>query len=96
MPKQEKGCWTGLKGCKNQLLISKAIFQECKSRKKNVFMAWINYHISYWKTSVCLHTERKIIETEDLEKQHGIFQGASLSPLPFCISLMPLTEQLNN
>ena len=45
---------------------------------------------------MCVHTEGKIIETADLETQHGIIQGDSLSPLPFCISLMPLTEQPNN
>jgi len=48
-----------------------------------------------WKTSMHLHTEGKITETEDLEIQHGIFQGDSLTPLLFCISLIPLTEQLN-
>ena len=51
--------------------------------------------MSYWKTSMRLHTEWKIIETEDLEIQRGIFQGNSLSPLLFCISLIPFTEQLN-
>jgi len=35
MPKEQKGCWSGSKGCKDQLLISKAILQECKYRKKN-------------------------------------------------------------
>jgi hypothetical protein len=35
MPKEQKGCCSGSKGCKDQLLISKAILQECKRRKKN-------------------------------------------------------------
>jgi hypothetical protein len=43
MPKEQKGCNRGSKGCKDQLLISKAIPQECKSREKNVRMAWIDY-----------------------------------------------------
>ena len=38
--KEQKGCCRGSKGCKDQLLMSKAILQECKSRKKNVHMAW--------------------------------------------------------
>ena len=42
-----------------------------------------------------LHTEGKIIETEDLEIQRGLFQGHLLSPLLFCFNLNPLTEQLN-
>jgi len=28
-----------------------------------------------------LHTEGNLIETEDIEIQHGIFQGKSLSPI---------------
>jgi hypothetical protein len=50
---------------------------------------------SYWKTSMALHTEGKIKETEGLEIQRGLFQGDSLSPLLFFVSLIPLAEQLN-
>jgi len=32
-PEEHKGC-CGSKGCKDQLLISKAIVQECKRRKQ--------------------------------------------------------------
>jgi hypothetical protein len=32
---------------------------------------------------------------EEIEIQRGIFLGDSLSPLPFCICSIPLTEQLN-
>jgi hypothetical protein len=39
-----------------------------------------------------LHIEGKIIE--DLEIR-GMLQGHTLSPLLFCISLIPLIEQLN-
>jgi len=123
MPKEQKGCCRGSKGCKDQLLISRAILHEHKNRKKNVCMAWTNYQkafdsvphswiikslqlieinnkmifltkeaLSFWKSSMHLHTEGKITDTEDLEIQCGIFQGNSLSPLLFCISLIPLTE----
>ena len=126
MPKEQKGCCRGSKGCKDQLLISKAILQECKCRKKNLCMAWINYQkafdrvphswiiksleiigintkvisftkkvMGYWRTRMRLHAENKLIETEDIKVQCGIFQGDSLSPLIFCICLLPLTEQLN-
>ena len=49
------------------------------------------------KTRMCLHAENKfiLVETEDIKIQCGIFQGDSLSPLLFCICLIPLTEQLN-
>jgi hypothetical protein len=33
IPKEQKGCYRGSKGCKDQLLISKAILQECKRRE---------------------------------------------------------------
>jgi hypothetical protein len=44
---------------------------------------------------MCVHTKNKLIETEEIEIQRGIFQGDSLSPLLFCICLTTLTEQLN-
>jgi len=42
-----------------------------------------------------LHTDGKIMWTEDIEVQCGIYPGDSLSTLLFCISLIHLTEQLN-
>jgi hypothetical protein len=36
MTKEQKGCRRGSKGCKDQLLISKAILQECKCKKKKI------------------------------------------------------------
>jgi hypothetical protein len=126
IPKEQKGCSSGTKGCKDQLLISKAILHECKSRKKNLSMAWIDYQkafdrvpysriiksleliginnkvisftkkvIAYWRKCMCLHAEHKLIQTEDMKIECRIFQGDSLSPLLFCICLIPLTEQLN-
>jgi hypothetical protein len=34
LPKEQKGGCSGTKGCKDQLLLSKAIVQECKRKKK--------------------------------------------------------------
>jgi hypothetical protein len=33
IPQEQKECYRGSKGCKDQLLISKAILQECKCKK---------------------------------------------------------------
>ena len=49
-----------------------------------------------WKTRILLHPGNTVIEMEDIQIQCGIFQGNSLSPLLFCICLIPLTEQRNN
>ena len=34
IPKEQNGCYRGSKECKDQLLISREILQECKHRKK--------------------------------------------------------------
>jgi len=47
MPKEQKGCCSGSKGCKDQLLISKEILQECKCTKKNLCMAWTDYQEAF-------------------------------------------------
>jgi hypothetical protein len=44
---------------------------------------------------MCLHAEQKLIKTEHIKIECGIFQAQSLSILLFCICLIPLTEQLN-
>jgi hypothetical protein len=49
IPKEQKGCRRGTNGCKDQLLISKAILQECKRRKKNFSMAWTDYQKAFDK-----------------------------------------------
>jgi hypothetical protein len=125
MPKEQKGGCSGTKGCKDHLLLSKTKLQECKRKKKNLSMAWIDYQkasdrvphswiikslelngtnnkviaftkmVMTWRTHMPLHAENRLIETEDIKIQCGIFQGDSLSPLLFCICLKTLTEQLN-
>jgi hypothetical protein len=41
LPAEQKECDPGSKGCKNQLMISKAMYEDCKKRKKNLSVAWI-------------------------------------------------------
>jgi hypothetical protein len=51
--------------------------------------------MSCWgKKSISLYAEEKLIETEEIEIQCGIFEADSQSPLLFCNSFIPLTEQL--
>jgi hypothetical protein len=43
LPAEQKGCHSASKGCKDQLLISKEILEDCKKRRMNLNMAWIDY-----------------------------------------------------
>ena len=42
-PVEQKGCIKGSYGCKEQLLINKAIIEDAKARKKNLTTAWVDY-----------------------------------------------------
>ena len=42
LPAEQKGCFLGSKWCKDQL-ISKAVYEDCKRRNKNLSIAWIDY-----------------------------------------------------
>jgi len=41
LPIELKGCHPGSKGCKDQLMISKAIYEDWKRRNENFSIAWI-------------------------------------------------------
>jgi hypothetical protein len=51
LPEKQKWCSRGTKGCKDQILISKAIQRECKSRKKSLSTAWIDYQKAFDRVS---------------------------------------------
>ena len=48
-----------------------------------------------WNTRLILKTKQKVMQSLPIQIQRGIFQGDSLSPLLFCIALIPLTNELN-
>jgi hypothetical protein len=47
LPAEQKGCHPGSKGCKVQPMTSKAIYKECKRRKKNLSIACIDYQKAF-------------------------------------------------
>jgi hypothetical protein len=50
--------------------------------------------MSSCKSIVLPYAEEKLIGTEDTEVGWGMFECDSLSPLLFCVSLIPVTERL--
>ena len=46
-PTEQKDCRRGSYGCKDQLLISRTIIEDCKSKHRNFSMAWIDYRKAF-------------------------------------------------
>jgi hypothetical protein len=61
----------------------------------NKVILFVKKVMPHWRTHTCLHAKQNLIKTEDIKIECGIFQGDSLSPMLFCMCLIPLTEQLN-
>ena len=47
LPAEQKGCHHGSKSCKDQLMISKAIYEDCRIRNKNLSIVWIDYQKAF-------------------------------------------------
>ena len=47
LPEEQKGCRRRSRGTKDQLLIDKAVIPNCKRRKTNLFMSWIDFRKAY-------------------------------------------------
>ena len=47
LPAEQKGCHPGSKGCKDQLMISEKIYEDCRRRNKNLSIAWIHYQKAF-------------------------------------------------
>jgi hypothetical protein len=45
-----------------------------------------------WSTKLQLKTNQELMQSKLIKLNRGIFQGDSLSPLIFCIALIPLTK----
>ncbi|KAI5731623.1 hypothetical protein M8J77_013461 [Diaphorina citri] len=52
-----------------------------------------------WRTRLIINTQSSQIVTDEIQIRKGIYQGDSLSPLLFCMALIPLSaelERINN
>ena len=107
-------------------MISKAIYEDCRRRNKNLSIAWTDYQKAFdsiphswveksialagvnskivrfcklsvekWNTRLFLKTKQEVMQPQSIQIRTGIFQRDSLSPLLFCIALIPLTKELN-
>jgi len=47
LPAEQEGCHLGSKGCKDRLMISKVLCEDCKRRNKNLSIAWIDYQKAF-------------------------------------------------
>ena len=65
-PEEQKGCKRKSRGTKDQLLIDKAVLKDCKVRKTNLGMAWIDYRkafdmvrtLGFLNACQCLESQR--------------------------------------
>ena len=49
-----------------------------------------------WKTALVLNTGENTLNAGDININSGIFHGDSLSPILFCVALIPLGKLPNN
>ena len=61
-----------------------------------VLITFIEESMSQWKTNMTLVHKEGVLETGPIRIKRGIFQGDSLSPLLFTMSLNPLSQELQN
>ena len=61
-----------------------------------VISQFLTNAMKQWETRLFLSYQNGTVETRYLKIKRGIFQGDSLSPLLFCLSLVPLSHELNN
>ncbi|XP_030754463.1 uncharacterized protein LOC115881195 [Sitophilus oryzae] len=47
LPYEQKGCRRNAQGCRDQVLLSNIIAEDCKRRKKNLSIAWVDYKKAY-------------------------------------------------
>jgi len=47
LPEEQKECHPGSKHCKDQLMTSKAIYEDCKRTNNNLSTVWIDYQKAF-------------------------------------------------
>ena len=60
-----------------------------------ILVNFLKHNMKLWKTDLFLSHSKGTLLIKDMNIKCGIFQGDSLSPLLFCIALIPLSSLLN-
>ena len=84
LPEEQKACRKRSRGTNDLLNIDKAVIKEVKFRKKN--------SMEKWRVMLCAGNS----ELGKVNIKRGIFQGDSLSPLVFILTLISLSLMLRN
>ena len=61
-----------------------------------VISKFLKAGMTNWKTRLLLSHNEGLSKSDFIQIKRGIFQGDSLSPLLFCMALIPLSNELNN
>ena len=110
LPLEEEGRRRGLYGCKDQLMINwidykkafDSVPHEWILRSLELFkvsprvVGFLKHNMKNWKTQLILTHESGNLMSDNINIKRGTFQGDSLSPLLFCISLIALSLELNS
>ena len=84
LPEEQKGCKRGSRGTKDQLLIDKTL--EMFGIAENLRTFW-QKSMQQWRLSLTANGE----DLGEVNVKRGIFQGDSLSPMLFVLSMVPLS-----
>ena len=61
-----------------------------------IISSFISINMTKWKTHLFLSYNTGTCRSDRLRIKQGIFQCDALSPLPFCMAIIPLSSELNN
>jgi len=56
----------------------------------NKIVRFCKLSMEKWNTRLNLKIKQEVMQSQPIQIRRGIFQGDSLSPLLFCIALIPL------
>ena len=76
--------------------------QKCILRSLELFkvsprvVGFLKHNMNNWKRQLTLTHESGTLMSDNINIKSGIFQGDSLSPLLFCILLIPLSLEFNS